>query len=457
MTYLRKLWFCMLLSYVLISSFFFKWINNWHKHHPIKSTNRIESTVNASQDIYRTEKFRGIWKHASFMPYHVALPNYDQLLPRPPIRNSYLYAGLGLWESRGISLPRAIAAMLGDTSIFYESPLFTLFRTQMMGVNVADNVYDTLSFNRRHFSGYSFFMTDVVPFINVTNMLISLGYTYAYVDMAKRNESLASELAKILVDFHFYRRMSCNNTHNCNDVLPNLWKTFGDTDLGTRNDILWTSPYLSYVFCCGPNVIVLDPEANDRGICLGDWRMMADSMGGKNIHTRYQGTLDRPFLGRDSMGGEIMHPGYIYGSFIRGFELHYENPKLYPQKPSPIRLAFYKRSSISKAEKSYVIIIAPPDDTTYCIVNSEHMSGPSRMKSPPIVACDFSSTQGLNQKTSTYEVSNFHNFFNPCKSMCDSEFTRRPLIRNNSTMLPIAGNVEKHSCLDSTCILLLNV
>jgi len=352
------------------------------------------------------------------MAYRASLPKYDQILARPPIQESYLYAGLGLWESRGISLPHAVAAMLGDTGVFYETPLFTLYKTQILGVNVADFVYDTNFIDYRDFSGYNNFMVDVVPFTSAVQILVNIGYKRVYINAAKQNETLASELAKILVDLYFYRRMECNNRYNCNDRLPDFSKVFSG-NLGTQNDILWTTPYLAYALALGPNIIVIDPEANNRSFSVGDW---------KTFHHHRT-------IGRDIMGGEIAHPGYIYGSLIRGFELRSDNGK----KKKPIRLAFYKRNSMIEEEKTYVIVVAPTVHSTYCIINNENLPLTSNLKSPQITSCDFSRTQGLNQKMSTYSVTKFHNFFKPCKSLCGSIFTKRQLMDGTIRSLPVAG------------------
>ena len=138
-----------------------------------------------------------------------------------------------------------------------------------------------------------------------------------------------------------------------------------------------------------------------------------------------------------------MHPGYIYGSHIRGFELRFQTSDglkgIRYGSPPPIRLAFYKRSSIIEEEKSYVIVVAPTDVSTYCIVNNENLAPTSNMKSPPLIPCDFSNTKGLNQKMSTYTVTNFHNFLGPCNSMCDSKFTKRPLMDGVHSSLPVTG------------------
>ena len=128
---------------------------------------------------------RHIWRHASFLPYQASLPNYDKMLSRPPIQESYTYAGLGMWCSRGVSLPRAIAAMLGDRGVFYDSPLFILFKTHILGLNVADFVYDTNEFFLRDFSGYNHFMTNVVSTKNATEMLYDLGYTPSDINASK--------------------------------------------------------------------------------------------------------------------------------------------------------------------------------------------------------------------------------------------------------------------------------
>ena len=187
--------------------------------------------------------------------------------------------------------------------------------------------------------------------------------------------------------------MGCNNEHQCNDVLPNFWDTFGATKaLGTPNDILWTTPYLQYALMMGPNIIVFDPDPNKRSLLLGDWRKA-------NAHNSV-------LLCREIMGGEVLNPGYIYGSLIRGFELRYEPyiddpyvtaPKFYKSKkgkPS-IRLAFYKRRSLFSGEnKSYVIIVAPPVGV-YCITNNENMPHTSDVESPPLTACDFENTKGF--------------------------------------------------------------
>ena len=78
------------------------------------SIQKLNATAVSIQTMYETTKSLGIWESATFMPYQALLPKYDQKMNR---RESYLYAGLGLWESRGISLPRAIAAMVGGPSI----------------------------------------------------------------------------------------------------------------------------------------------------------------------------------------------------------------------------------------------------------------------------------------------------------------------------------------------------
>ena len=429
----KKPWFYILPICVVIVFSFYEWTISWPKYYTDIRNRQLYVTVAPIQDIHSTTKSLGIWESASFMAYRASLPKYDQILARPPIQESYLYAGLGLWESRGISLPHAVAAMLGDTGVFYETPLFTLYKTQILGVNVADFVYDTNFIDYRDFSGYNNFMVDVVPFTSAVQILVNIGYKRVYINAAKQNETLASELAKILVDLYFYRRMECNNKYKCNDILPNFKKfylsevsstKYGDRNLGTPNDILWTTPYLSYALPLGPNIIVLDPEANSRSLCLGDWKNFNNLVGiGKGI-------------GRDQMGGEVVHPGYIYGSFIRGFELRLD-PRTNPQ--STIRLAFYKRNSIIGEEKSYVIVVAPTDNSTYCIINNENLPLTSTIKSPPLTSCDFSSTKGLNQKVSTYTVTNFHNFRGPCDSMCDSIFTKRQLMEGNNTSLPVAG------------------
>ena len=247
--------------------------------------------------------------------------------------------------------------------------------------------------------------------------MYDLGYTPSDINVAEENEFSASKFAKVLIDYDFYKRMRCSDELKCNDMLPNFWETFGATKgLGTPNDILWTTPYLAYaVSCYGPNIIVIDPEANIRSLSLGDWKKF-----------NHQWTS-----GRDIMGGEIVHPGYIYGSSIRGFELR--------SQTQHIRLAFYERKSIIDQAKSYVIVVAPTDVSTYCIVNNENLAPASNMKSPPLIPCDFYSTKGLNQKMSTYTVTNFHNFLGPCNSMCDSTFTKKPLMDGVHTSLPVTG------------------
>ena len=131
-----------------------------------------------------------------------------------------------------------------------------------------------------------------------------------------------------------------------------------------------------------------------------------------------------------------MHPGYIYGSSIRGFELR--------SQTQHIRLAFYERKSIIDQAKSYVIVVAPADDSTHCILNNENLPLTSNLKSPPLSACDYFKTKGLNQKLSTYRMTNFDNFGKPCKSKenksCNFKFTKRRLLDGINGSLPVAGN-----------------
>ena len=399
------------------------------------------------------------------MPYQALLPKHDQMRIR---RKSYLYAGLGLWESRGISLPRAIAAMLGDTSIFYETPLFTLYKTQILGKNVADFVYDSNKLCCQQWSGYNHFMTEVVPFTNAIEMLQNLGYKRGHIDVARKNVSLASELAKILLDFDFYQRMRCKNKYTCNNVLPNLRDTFGETQnlthCGTQNDILWTSSYLPDALQVGPNIMVLDPEVYNRSLCLEDfiqskkaWNRCNENKNDLQART----TTITPTTAATTSCREVMTPGYIHGSLIRGFELRFDpngkgynaNRGLYKVNPPLIRLAFYRRNSITDEEKSYVIVVVPPpNNSTYCIVYNENLpltrKKPwyltSNITSPPLTACDFNGTLGLNPKVSNYSVNNIiNNYYIPCKSKCNSTITNRPLMGENDASLPIAGkNME---------------
>ncbi|KAL1500238.1 hypothetical protein AB1Y20_012911 [Prymnesium parvum] len=79
---------------------------------------------------------------ASFAAEAAALPQAvieGQQFPRLGPR---LFVGMGPWNSRGINLVRALRAMLGDASIFVESPQFTLRRLQLRGGGgVAEHFY----------------------------------------------------------------------------------------------------------------------------------------------------------------------------------------------------------------------------------------------------------------------------------------------------------------------------
>ena len=162
MAYLAKP-FYILPIYVVIGLSFYEWtIIKGPKYDTETPNGQLYASTVLIQDIDSTTKSLGIWESASFMPYRTLLPNYDEMMARPPTQESYLYAGLGLFDSRGIPLPRAIAAMLGDTSIFYETPLFTLYKTQILGGNVADFLYDSITLVWRTISGYNHFKTEVV-------------------------------------------------------------------------------------------------------------------------------------------------------------------------------------------------------------------------------------------------------------------------------------------------------
>jgi hypothetical protein len=99
--------------------------------------------------------FRVTTSSASFNVINEALPKFnysysfdngeDVIHDSFPRKNRLSYIGLSMWNSRGISLERAIQAMLGDDNAFYESPLFTKLKHLCMGsINqIKEVIYST--------------------------------------------------------------------------------------------------------------------------------------------------------------------------------------------------------------------------------------------------------------------------------------------------------------------------
>ena len=152
-------------------------------------------------------------QEASFKFIQEMLPDYDGRdgpRRRPKIFDCYTYAGIGLYDSRGISLPSAIAAMLGDPYVFLESPLFTLFKAQLLGLNVLNFIYDSNDFALRAVTPYNYFLHVIYKY-NATDILVHHGFPIDKILAAKQNESLASYFAKTVCDIYFKRKNAIGN------------------------------------------------------------------------------------------------------------------------------------------------------------------------------------------------------------------------------------------------------
>ncbi|CAM9938445.1 unnamed protein product [Phaeothamnion confervicola] len=122
--------------------------------------------------------------------------------PRTKNHPAPLYAGLQMWESRGaMTVRRAAMAMLGDLTVFYETPLFTAYRLLALGrtFETHDYVYHSLGcggFNEDWLiDGYGDFF----------NMVSFRAYDPAERERFPRAESEAeaAAIAKMLVDDFF--------------------------------------------------------------------------------------------------------------------------------------------------------------------------------------------------------------------------------------------------------------
>ena len=240
-----KLRILLFLLFMITIIFIICYQNNIKHNYLVNINKKLRMAAVQKNGMKNATKLLNISEYASFKFYQDSLPNYDQIISRPSILESYAYAGLGVWCSRGVSLPRAISAMLGDTGVVYESPLFTLFRAQILELNIADLVYDSNMFQQRIFGGYNHFITNVVPRINAIKRLKNLGYSSKQIHEGRKNDSLASEMAKHLIGLHFFTRLGCKKSVKCMDKLPNFSKTFlSNKGFGTRSDTLWTTPFL---------------------------------------------------------------------------------------------------------------------------------------------------------------------------------------------------------------------
>ena len=376
-------------------------------------------------------------EEASFKFVQETLPDYDGHdgpRRRPKIFDCHMYAGVGLYESRGISLPSAIAAMLGDPYVYVESALFTLLKAQLLGLNPLNFIYESNRFSARGISSYNYFV-HVISKYNATEILINNGFPIDKIVAAKQNESLASYFAKTICDIYF--KMKKANISENKEGYPSFIDTFGLQWYGVPLDVVWTSSYLSFARQYGPNLVVLDPDPKRRGIILADWKRY------HGIH----GSCHDIIYGR-----EIMHPQYIHGTLIRGFELRkFQRNK---KNTGPIiSLAFYKRSFQFENEiRSYVIVIQPPiKSEAECILDfPETTVIPTKNKSVPFTQCNYQHTRGIIEKNHTYKVTTMDGQGGPYRCNvpdcydCTGHFKEMPLSQKELPALPVFAVIYKN-------------
>ncbi|CAM9161032.1 unnamed protein product [Phaeothamnion confervicola] len=214
-----------------------------------------------------------------------------------------LYAGLQMWESRGaMSVRRAVMAMLGDPTIYYEAPLFTAYRLLALGrtYDVHKYIYHSLGCGGYNDDalrdGYNdfFHMVTFRSYDNAENG----GFPLA------ANEAEAAALAKALVDDFF-------------NMPPEEFREryMRDDVGGTEGRALLDPAYALYATMCkrmawyayahdqvfsatkklyvAPQMLVLEPAACARSIDL-NYMELKES---------YEGHLWRVVFGIDPMAG----------------------------------------------------------------------------------------------------------------------------------------------------------
>ena len=74
-----KQWFYILPIYVVILFSFYQWTIGWPKYYTVMNNGELNVTAAPIRVVDSLTKSFGNRESASFMPYRVLLPNYDQI------------------------------------------------------------------------------------------------------------------------------------------------------------------------------------------------------------------------------------------------------------------------------------------------------------------------------------------------------------------------------------------
>ncbi|KAI9135881.1 hypothetical protein BKA69DRAFT_1179392, partial [Paraphysoderma sedebokerense] len=266
---------------------------------------------------------------------------WQHLLPEVKITNdlsyplgSYhlTYAGLGMWNSRGIDLHRAIAAMLGDPYQYYESPLFTLYK--LIHMNRTNDIRQLVYPSAPPFTGHSF-DGQIAQFLN---------------------QVVAAEQKRIQVPEVLNEKEAVCRAR---ELMDERFAMMSDQDItqkflrgGGYSEDPWDAIFsISYVgvdpYYYGPNLLVLDKDVEQRGIDL-------------NLY-------QKKFLcGGKYDTGEILTYGYKKPSMIKGFELRSSRPVENIAEKHPLRIAFYK-ASINQQPVVLIVSTRNSSNFVYCV------------------------------------------------------------------------------------------
>ena len=197
-----------------------------------------------------------------------------QQLPRAPTQRQYV--GLGTWNSRGVTLEDAVRAMLGDESVYVESPALQVRRLQLRHgkdsaeyrLEMDERVYD--SEPRRNWGGLNSFRRswerDIDAAREANQLEHELSQAHAWEarevmrglrDAAPRSEAAAARLAQLLVD-----RMLPRQEGGLQQMLENLvahQKVPAEKPWDAQ--VIWSIVLPDRaVQNYGPNLLVLEPS-----------------------------------------------------------------------------------------------------------------------------------------------------------------------------------------------------